>query len=111
MKTEYNDLYVLKCSECKKVFRTDNEFQTVCPDCIKARETRKNPKRKKAKKKILSFSEILHIAEVYNRVNHKYLHYGQIVALVERNAEHCICCGSVVPEGRQVCPQCEKVVN
>lgn len=23
------------------------------------------------------------------------------------NAEHCICCGEVIPEGRQVCPQCE----
>ena len=111
MKIESKELYVTKCHECCKVFRTDKEFETLCPDCIKARETRKGPKRKKAKKKILSFSEILHIAEVYNRVNHKYLHYGQIVALVEQNAEHCVCCGSVVPEGRQVCPQCEKVVN
>lgn len=24
------------------------------------------------------------------------------------NAEHCICCGDVIPEGRQVCPKCEK---
>lgn len=23
------------------------------------------------------------------------------------NAEHCICCGEVIPEERQVCPQCE----
>jgi hypothetical protein len=24
------------------------------------------------------------------------------------NAEHCVCCGDVIPEGRQVCPKCEK---
>ncbi len=24
------------------------------------------------------------------------------------NAEHCICCGEVIPEGRQVCPYCER---
>ena len=23
------------------------------------------------------------------------------------NAEHCICCGAVIPEGREVCPTCE----
>lgn len=25
-----------------------------------------------------------------------------------RNAEHCVCCGEVIPEGRQVCPKCGK---
>ena len=24
------------------------------------------------------------------------------------NAEYCICCGEVIPEGRQVCPYCER---
>lgn len=24
-----------------------------------------------------------------------------------KNAEHCVCCGDVIPEGRQVCPICE----
>lgn len=28
-------------------------------------------------------------------------------AIVGDNAEHCICCGDVIPEGRQVCPTCE----
>lgn len=23
------------------------------------------------------------------------------------NAEHCVCCGAVIPEGRQTCPNCE----
>lgn len=22
------------------------------------------------------------------------------------NAEHCVCCGAIIPEGRQVCPEC-----
>jgi Holliday junction resolvase len=26
------------------------------------------------------------------------------------NAEHCACCGAVIPEGRQVCPACERSV-
>lgn len=24
------------------------------------------------------------------------------------NADHCICCGAVIPEGRMVCPNCGK---
>jgi len=23
-------------------------------------------------------------------------------------SEYCVCCGEEIPEGRQVCPQCEK---
>lgn len=26
-----------------------------------------------------------------------------------KNAEHCVCCGDIIPEGRQVCPICEKM--
>ena len=25
-----------------------------------------------------------------------------------QNEDHCACCGAVVPEGRQVCPNCER---
>ena len=50
----------------------------------------------------------MHIADVYSKVKHKYLHYGDIVALVDRTVDKCVCCGEIVPEGRQVCPQCEK---
>ena len=24
------------------------------------------------------------------------------------NTERCICCGDIIPEGRQICPKCEK---
>lgn len=23
------------------------------------------------------------------------------------DADRCVCCGEIIPEGRQVCPQCE----
>ena len=108
---KYNDLYVLKCRECQKVFRTDNPHAKLCSSCKAFRQPYKKIRNKKAVKKPLSVSEILHIAEVYNKVNHKYLHYGSIVELVERNADHCVCCGEVVPEGRHVCPLCEGTVG
>lgn len=108
MKTE--EIYTLKCAECHRVFRSNNAQETLCPDCIKYKQPRKRGRKKKPPKKVLTFAEILHIAEVYNKVNHKYLHYGDIVALTEHNVDRCVCCGAVVPEGRQVCPQCERAV-
>ena len=24
------------------------------------------------------------------------------------DADRCVCCGEIIPEGRQVCPQCER---
>ena len=27
------------------------------------------------------------------------------------DADRCVCCGEIVPEGRQVCPQCENGVK
>lgn len=27
--------------------------------------------------------------------------------LAARNAERCVCCGAIIPEGRQVCPACD----
>lgn len=29
-------------------------------------------------------------------------------AAIRDNAEHCVCCGDVIPEGRQICPACER---
>lgn len=34
------------------------------------------------------------------------------INLYTDNAEHCVCCGQVIPEGRQVCSKCEyKFIN
>ena len=27
------------------------------------------------------------------------------------NVDRCVCCGAIVPEGRQVCPNCEEAVK
>lgn len=102
------ELYIFKCSDCRKEFRTDDPNQKVCPSCQKARKPRAKYRKKTTAKKPLTFAEISHIAEVYSKIHHKYLHYGDIVRLVEANAEHCVCCGATIPEGRQICPKCEK---
>lgn len=104
------ELYTYTCSDCRKVFRTDDPEQRICPSCQKYRKPR-NKSRKKKTKKPLTFAQILHIAEVYNKIHHKYLHYGDVVNLVESNAEHCVCCGATIPEGKQICPKCERMVK
>lgn len=42
----------------------------------------------------------------------KYLPSADVAPVVhekrgESNADRCVCCGDVIPEGRQVCPKCE----
>ena len=27
------------------------------------------------------------------------------------NSEHCVCCGEVIPEGVQYCPQCGRILK
>ena len=34
-----------------------------------------------------------------------------IVQKGKTKAEKCACCGAIIPEGRQVCPQCERRVE
>ena len=101
------ELTIVKCAECKRAFKTNNLNVKVCPLCMKYRQPSKKSKPKKSNHKPLTFGEIFHIGDVYARIHHKHLHYGDIVALVERNVDKCVCCGQPVPEGRQVCPQCE----
>lgn len=105
------ELYTVKCHECQKVFKTFESDATFCPDCLKYRQPRKPSRKRKAAKKTLTIAEILHITKVYNKINHKYLHYGEIVVLLDQNVDRCVCCGEIVPEGRQVCLKCEKAVE
>ena len=102
-------LYTLKCADCGKVFRTDDPEQKACPSCLKLRKPFHQSRKNKPVKKPLTFAQILHIAEVYNKIHHKYLHYGDLVNLINANAEHCVCCGATIPEGRQICNKCEKI--
>ena len=100
-------LYTYTCPRCKKVFRTDNPEQKICSDCSKHGQPFHKARKKKPKKHVLTFAEISHIVKVYDKIHHKFLHYGDVVSLVDRNAERCVCCGATIPEGRQICPQCE----
>lgn len=36
--------------------------------------------------------------------------YSKQMAIAD-NADRCVCCGDVIPEGRQVCPKCERGVG
>jgi hypothetical protein len=33
--------------------------------------------------------------------------YNRKVESATDNADRCVCCGEIIPEGRQVCPKCE----
>lgn len=99
-------LYTYKCPDCKKTFRTDNPDQKVCSTCQELRCP--HHKKKKPVKKILTFAEISHITNVYYKIKHKYLHYGDMVRLIETNPKKCVCCGATVYKGKHLCAKCEK---
>lgn len=102
-----NQLYTNKCPRCRKIFRTDNPEQQICSDCLKHGQPHHKSRKKKTKPKILTFAEILHIAEVYNKVHHRYLHYGDVESFVNLNPNKCICCGSYINSGNGICSKCE----
>lgn len=99
------ELFTYKCLRCHKFFRTDNPEQRVCSDCLKHSRPHQ-PKRAK-KSTPLTFAEISHIAEVYDKIHHKYLHYGDVVSLVTLNPKKCVCCGAAVHKGKHICDKCE----
>ena len=102
-------LYTYKCLECKKTFRTDNPEQKVCPDCLKFRQPHHKSRKNKAVKKPLTFAQISHISEVYFKIHHKYLHYGDMVNLIRLHPQQCVCCGAKVTKNKHICTKCEKV--
>ena len=103
------------CVDCHKVFRTDDGTK-VCPSCKDIREYMKGGNRvyKRKQKKVkpkLSIKEVMHIGAVCDKVNGTSLctHYGDIVKKIENtNVDRCVCCGEIIPEGRMICPNCEK---
>ena len=109
------NLYVKKCPSCRKVFRTDDENAKICPSCLESRGYMKGGDRrcrKKAKKRpVVSIKEVMRIGAICDKVNGTSLlnHYGDIVQRIENtNVDRCVCCGEIVPEGRMICPKCEK---
>ena len=43
-------------------------------------------------------------------VNMSRKHYG-MGRVEDMNVNRCVCCGTIIPEGRQVCPSCIAAVN
>ena len=101
------ELYILKCPDCLQTFRTDDPDKKVCPSCEKYRKPHRPGGRGSRKKKILTFAEIDHIANVYHKIHHTYLKYGQIVLMVEQNKGRCVCCGATIAKSKQICSKCE----
>lgn len=101
-------IYTYKCIDCSKTFRTDDPKQKVCLDCLKYRQ----PHRKKTTpKKILTFADISHITNIYYKIHHRYLHYGEMVSLIDSTKKKCVCCGAKVAKNIHVCAKCEKAAN
>lgn len=107
------------CKECGKVFRTPG-FDALCISC-KQKHRKENlkkqaemcksyrPEVKRQPKPKVSIQEEQKIERIYNAIHKdKYRGYGEIVDIIENTkANHCVCCGSIIPEGRWVCPICE----
>ena len=104
------ELFTYNCQRCHKVFRTDNPDQHICSDCLNHSKPHKSRKKNK-KAKPLTFAEISHIVDVYYKICHKYLHYGDVVNLIDSNPNKCICCGAVTTKNKPICPKCEKAAN
>ena len=104
-------LYTYKCPDCKKVFRTDNPEQKICSECQKYRQPNHKARKKNTKQKVLTFAEISHITNVYYKITHKYLHYGDMVNLISLNPKQCICCGATVTKNKHICAKCEKIIE
>lgn len=110
-----NNLYTKQCPSCRKVFGTDDENAKVCPSCLSSRDYIKGGERrcrkKRNKRPAISIQEVMHIGAICDKVNGTSLlnHYGDIVQRIENtNVDRCVCCGEIVPEGRMICPKCEK---
>jgi hypothetical protein len=103
------ELYTYKCPDCKKTFRTEDPKQRVCSECQKYRQPHHTYGGKKAKPKVLTFADISHITNVYYKIHGKYLHYGDIVNLIDSNPKKCICCGATVTKNKHICAKCEKI--
>ncbi len=102
-----------KCSCCKRKFEQENPDQKMCPDCFAYSgphyDLKKKRTKTKPKPKMLSFAEISHIGDVFYKIHNKYLHYGDIVNLINLNPNKCVCCGSKTYKNNPICCNCKKV--
>lgn len=103
---------MIRCYCCNKKFTPQTPDQKMCNDCFLYRGPHYNVEKPKPKTKTLSFAEISHIGDVYYKIHNKYLHYGDLVNLIDSNPCKCVCCGAAVSKNKHLCKKCEnKVVN
>lgn len=92
----------LKCKKCGKEFTHWNKCKSYCPECSENRKKHIKP---------LTFAEISHIGNVYYKIHHKLLSYGEIVALMRLNPKKCICCGAYTgSKYKPICDKCNEEV-
>jgi hypothetical protein len=82
------------CSVCGKSSPCRTAF---CPNCFAKMDGEVLKSMKRAGDSAKNVTESLkNITESLKNVNNAF-----------ENADRCVCCGEIVPEGRQVCPGCE----
>jgi hypothetical protein len=114
------EVYTKTCPQCGREYTTEQSRKKICPECLnKNDKKRKNavravrmkpaPKKKKPKKTFPTLYEVSRVERIYNAVKKTHKHYHDIVHIIESSkAECCVCCGATIPEGRMVCPACER---
>ena len=99
------------CVECGRVFYAKTRNARRCESCAKYKYKRPAQKQQKSKPS-LPIVLVSRIERIYNKVHGTYKHYGEIVNIIEGTPpDRCVSCGEIVPEGRLVCPICEKKGN
>lgn len=53
-------------------------------------------------------NEVCYRREVCNDIEEQIRELGCMDFIARADADRCVCCGEIVPEGRQICQQCER---
>ena len=105
-------MFVCKCHDCKNVFESETK-KFVCPECEKYRKPATKAKVENNAPQ-LSIRRILQLCEIYSRVHHKYIHYGNMVYLIDSSKRGiCVCCGKKITSKKKgaICTNCDKLVD
>ena len=97
------------CEECAKRSRLESVRASRARTMQRQREEATKKAEAAAPKHKSTMQQLRDDAVAATRMG---MSYGEDVAYKRRRRmagpERCVCCGEIIPEGRQVCPQCEK---
>lgn len=97
------------CEECARQSRIESVRASRARKMQRQREEAAKKAESAAPKHKSTMQQLRDDAVAASRMG---MSYGEYVAYKSRNMmagpERCVCCGEIIPEGRQVCPQCEK---